>query len=842
MKEQENKKQPFSDNTAEIELEIDKEFEKLYGLAYSHDDEKEDVGKENLEYTSAASVPQLEEDVKIFDSSEALFESVEDESDEYSIENISFDTEEEVKKNTKKGPKKQKKPMSARKKKVLKVLLSLFLVGVITVCVTIGGILIYLFNFMDNSIPADLDMLKLDLTSVVLVKDDDGQWVEHQRVHGVENRIWVSLDKIPDQLELAFIAIEDERFYSHAGVDWKRTFAAFGNEIFGYYGSRQGGSTITQQLVKNLTGDDDQDATRKIREMLRALELEEVYSKDTILECYLNTIPLGGSCYGVEVASEYYFGKKVGELTLAENAMIASITKSPNKLRPDRYFDDCWTRAKNVLAKMLELGFITQEEFDAAHAQEVVVVADKNAIKESEINSYFVDTMLTEVARDLAAKYGYSESEAIEMIYTNGYKIYSTLKPEVQEILEAHTADDKWFEVNAKEDGTLPEIGFCIMDYKGHIVATVGGRGEKDGNRLLDRANSIYRQPGSAMKPIGVYALAVQNNLIDYSTVIVDEPVTEIDGQKWPKNFYEDYYGRETVAYALAISINTIPCKLLQEIGLDASFDFVTNTLGLSHLNPGYDYDHSLSALAIGGTNGGTTPTEMAAAYAIFGNGGRYYEPKTYYKVTDADGNVLLEVKQNVYEQALDSDSAEVMNQLLQFVVTSPAGTGYMYNNICANKTPMFAKTGTSTEYVDNWVAAGSPYYVGAMWYGYDEPSSCDGTQIQKFLFASIFKEIHKELPFKDFPVSGEVVKEKYCDSTGLLAGESCEKTYDGWFKKDRVPEVCDGVHPPKKPIVEEETEGDEISSDLSSTEGGATETPETPDTETSSTNSEVTE
>ena len=298
--------------------------------------------------------------------------------DEYSINNLELEDEPQNTSKAKKksNKKKQRTPKQIKRRRLIaKILLSVFLIGVISCCTIVGGVAVYIMNFMDHSIPADLDALKLNLTSVVYIKDSSGNYVEYQRIHGVENRIWVSLEKIPDMLQNAFIAIEDERFETHHGVDWKRTIGAIGNELFGYWDTRQGGSTITQQLVKNLTGDDHQDAARKIREIFRALELEKIYSKDTIMECYLNTILLGGSCYGVEVASEYYFGKNVADLTLAEIAIIAGITKSPAKNRPDKNFEKSWERAKLVLSNMLRIGFITQEEYDAALAEEVEVVA-----------------------------------------------------------------------------------------------------------------------------------------------------------------------------------------------------------------------------------------------------------------------------------------------------------------------------------------------------------------------------------------------------------------------------------------------------------------------------------
>ncbi len=736
-------------------------------------------------------------------------EEIANEKESYSFDDYSFESIELQKqiresledKKGKKGKKAKKEKKDTKGAKVrrtiAKILLSVFLIGVISACTIVGGVAVYLMNFMDNTIPYDLDQLKLNLTSVVYIKDSNGEWVEYQRVHGVENRIWVSLDKIPTRVQNAFIAIEDENFSTHSGVDWKRTIGALGNEIFGYWDNRQGGSTITQQLIKNLTGDKEQDAARKLREILRAIELEKTYSKDTILECYLNTIALGGSCYGVEVASEYYFGKTVENLTIAEAAIIAGISKNPKNNRPDTKFENAWKRAKTVLAKMYELGFITKEEYDAALTEEVVVVADKSVIKEKEINSYFVDTMITQVAEDLCAKYGYDYTDAINRIYNGGYKIYSTLDPRLQELLEKNANDPKYATFTSKKDGSIAQVGMCITDYSGHILATVGGRGEKDGNMLLDRSYIIAQQPGSGMKPLGAYALAIENNLVTFSSVMEDSPITKLNddneqdenGRDWPINFYQGYTGLQTIAHAIARSINTIPCKLVQQMGVTKCYDFVTGKLGLKHLNPGVNADASISALAIGGTNGGVTPVETCAAYAIFGNGGKYYEPKTYYKVTDQQGNLVLEVDQNNYTQAISEDSAWVMNGLLQNAVYGPNGTCWMLQNY--SNMPAFGKSGTSTDYLDNWLTAGSPYYVATVWYGFDEKESCDGTYDHKYLLANLFKEIHEGLPYRNFEVSEDVIQEEYCLETGLLATDNCEHTAVGWYKKSYMPGIC---------------------------------------------------
>lgn len=728
------------------------------------------------------------------DESEGGITYVGDDEDDYNISSFKFEEEgdSETKKNAKGKDKKKngKKGKRGKGAKVAKIALSIFLVLVITVCASLGGILIYLFNFMDNSISENLDDLKLNMTTAVYVKDDSGNWVEYQRIHGVENRIWVSLDKIPVQMQHAVIAIEDERFDTHSGVDWKRTTYAVLNEMFHLSSRRQGGSTITQQLVKNLTGDKKQNAGRKIREILRALELEKLYSKDTILECYLNTIPLGGSCYGVEVAAGYYFGKSVSELSIKECATIAAITQNPTKYRPDKEegLVENGKRATTVIEKMLELGFITKEEHDAALAEEVKIVADKEVLKEKEINSYFVDTMIVQVAEDLAKEYRYEYSEALKKVYNGGYKIYSTLNPKIQAVIEGEAQSDRWKIASKTTKNTYAEVGITIMDYQGNIVASVGGRGKKEGNMLLDHAYAVPNQPGSAMKSIGAYALAVDENLINYSTMIEDSPLAKQDGRDWPVNWYSGYTGNQTVAHAIAQSINTIPCKLVKQLSTAKSYEFVTKKLGLSHLNPGPDKDESISALAIGGTNGGVTPVELAGAYAIFGNGGKFYTPKTYTRVTDRNGNDLLKVSEDDYVQAISEDSAYVMNRLLKNAVFGRDATSWMFG--AATGSELFAKSGTSSDYYDNWLVGGSPYYVGAVWVGFDIQEECP-TNNAKYILTDIFREIHKGLEVKSFQGSDNVVSAVYCEATGLLASGNCPSVNTGYYKKDAMPGTC---------------------------------------------------
>ena len=724
--------------------------------------------------------------------------------DEYDVSTFTFEQAEEAPSDEadgkaekrRKGKKDKKDPKSTRRRRrIAKILLTVFLVGLISVCMIVGGVAVYLLNFMDNSIGVDLDDLKLNFTTTVYVKNDAGEYVEYQRVHGPENRLWVSIDKIPKHARDAVIAIEDERFESHHGVDWKRTIAATVNSFFHYSDNEFGGSTITQQLVKNLTDDRDKTPVRKIREMLRAIELEKYYSKDTIMECYLNTIPLGGSCYGIEVAAQYYFGKHASELTLAECALIAGITNSPNNYRPDTKFENGWKRATVVLDKMLELGSITKEEHDAALAEKIIITADKNVLKENEINSWFVDTLITQVAEDLAEKYGYTQQEALKNVYNGGYKIYSTLEPKAQEVLEKAALNPDIFLITGK-NGDKAQIGMAVLNYKGEIVACVGGAGKKEGNRLLDRAYSVPNQPGSAIKPIGVYAQAIEENIITYSSVLEDSPVAKLDDRDWPVNFYEGYTGNNTVAHAIARSINTIPVKILQQLGVEKSYRFLTEKLHFRYLNPGPSADESLSALAIGGTNGGTTPVEMAGAFTIFGNGGKFYVPKTYTKVTNQKGTeVILEVKDNDYEQVISPETAEIMNQLLQNAVYGLDGTAWMLQGVAGNGMKAFGKSGTSSNYFDNWLVGGTPYYCGAVWYGFDTPESTDETYVAKFTLRDILTEISKGKEYKDYPHSEGVIAASYCNATGLRAASGCWSTFTGYYKTDYTPGWCYGSH-----------------------------------------------
>lgn len=616
--------------------------------------------------------------------------------------------------------------------------------------------------FSSNQIVSNVKNMELNMTSIIYVQNNKGEWVEYQRLHGTENRIWVSIDKMPKYLGQAFIAIEDQHFYENCGVDWKRTAGAVANRLLKFNSTEFGGSTITQQLIKNITNDRDKDAMRKFREIVRALLITRKLSKTEILEAYLNTIPLANGICGVQVAANYYFNKDVSELTLTESAALAAITNNPTKYNPltENGAEQNEKRRRLVLDEMLELGNITYEEYDKAYNEKLKLDDSQEDDYEIEINSYFVDALIDQVINDLAEKYNLDTKLASTMFYNGGFKIYSTLKPEIQSAMEKVYTDIKNYfpqtAPNLQGEKVHAQSAMTVMDYNGHIVGIVGGAGEKTTNRGLNRATDSPRQPGSTMKPLGVYALAVDKDIVKYTSSVLDKPIEKYykDGKSGPKEWYGYYKGTVSLNYAIRKSMNTVPVRLLQEVGIDTSYDFLVNKLNCKHLVP---EDKNLAALALGGTHYGLTTTESAAAYAIFGNQGVYHSPTTYYKIERANGETVFDYDETG-TQVIAPSSATIMNHLLQEVVYGREGTGggiagFNY------KMKAYAKTGTSSESKDLWMVAGTPYYVGSVWYGFDIQSEVSGGASAAKIWKAVMTEVHKDLEKKEFTDSGDVVK-----------------------------------------------------------------------------------
>ncbi len=660
--------------------------------------------------------------------------------------------------------------------------ISMVAVMLLTVCIVASAGIIY-FNNYENSEPIYLEDYTGGLgNSYIYAYDSDGNKVVVQELQGERNRVWASINEIPKNMQNAFIAIEDERFYSHYGVDWKRTIGALLNEVVNVYGTQQGGSTITQQLIKNITGETQVTLERKFNEILQALELERRYSKTQILEVYLNEIYLSNNCNGVQSAAKKYFGKDVSELNLAECATIAVITNAPTYYDPILNPQNNKSRQEYCLRKMLELGMITQEEHDEAVAYELVF-KNSGGEENPESNnknqqfSYYTDYLIETVISDLMAEYGYSYNRARQMVMGGGLSITSAIDIEVQEKVE-YIYENKTAGFNDDE----LQSAAVIMQYDGRVVGIVGGAGEKTDSMSFNRAVHSKRPPGSTMKPLSVYSYGIENNLLTWSTLYLDQAII-LNGTKYPQNV-DGTFGTNkmiTIQYAVAHSTNTVAVRLAQELTVEKLFDFVQNTYHLTTLEQS---DKAISPLALGGMTHGVKVLEMAAAYQVFGNGGVYNEPYCYYEVVDSDGKILLSKKTNS-TIALSADSAWVMNKILQ-TVTAPGGggTGQRYG-LSAYGIETYGKSGSTNDYCDVWFCGGSPYYVTAIWTGFDEskPLNVYAGNTSGIIWGAVMKSIHADLPAASFTPSESVVELDYCTISGLIANEYCESTAKGWYK-----------------------------------------------------------
>lgn len=665
----------------------------------------------------------------------------------------------EKKVNTVGKPAKKKKN---KKKKKHPVLFTIFLVCfcLFTVCVLTGvvvgsSVLSYVDSFVNGKMVIDLDNYKnsQSQTSIMYAYDENDNAVEQLRLHGEENRIWVSYDQMPENLLWAFVCLEDKRFYEHDGVDWIRTIGVLVNPDY----EGQGGSTITQQLIKNLTDQKDVTYIRKFNEILRALNLEKYYSKKDILEAYLNTVYLGAGCYGVKTAAETYFGKAVSELSLPECALLAGITQAPYSYNPYVNMEKATERKELCLWYMHKQGKITDNQYNKALKAKIKLIdqsdkSDSNATEKKQIMSWYEEYVIDQVIADLQSEYGYEYNEAWRMVYYGGLSIYSAVDLNVQKQLEDIYENRSGFPYSSKDSkGKLPESSMTIMDYSGRIVALVGGTGEKTDNRAYNRATDkrAKRQPGSSIKPLSVYSPAIDLGLITASSPILEQAPMTIDGKPWPRNFNGDYGsgGYITVKEALVRSLNTVPARILKEmLSLKTSFEYCNEHF---HLNLS-ENDKTYSSFAVGGSATGVTTLEMASAFASFGNGGKYYKPYSYYKVLDRNGEVLLDATDGEPEQAIKPETAKSMLSMLTSAVTQSNGTAYG-SKISGFQT--FAKTGTTSDNCDKWYCGGTPYYVAAVWYGYDYRANLHtgGSNPSKTIFRYVFSKIHQGLPGKTF-------------------------------------------------------------------------------------------
>ncbi len=725
------------------------------------------------------------------------------------------------------------KPNEAKKKKSSKSILKKigYWIGVL-ICVGIiagSSIAIALTLYLVDATKEDdinLTNLELSFTSTIYYQDKEtGEYLEYTKLGGTENRTWVSLADIPQHVQDAYIAVEDEGFYEHMGFDLVGTVASAVNEYtpIQLFDSQRGASTLTQQLIKNITFDSSSTgidgALRKVREIYRAIVLESEYSKDEILEAYLNTHRLSGQLAGVQAGANYYFSKDISELTVAEAALLAGITKNPSQYNPFLHegmsLDDpdnaSVARRNDILFFMHEQGKIDTTTYEAALVEPVNLATENKIVEE---NSYFTDMVINQVVEDLMAEYDMTSGEAEDYLYNSGLKIYSTVEPELQTAMEyemSNVRDPQVFDMteniytttdadgNEVEITQTPQGAMVSMDYEGRIVAVVGGIGEKEGDRVLNRAVDSVRQTGSTMKPIGSYALAIDYGYVNYSSPIYDAPFAqEKDSatgvlRDWPSNYSQSYLNADIpLQVAVAKSLNTTAVRALSYVTPAVSYEFLETTLGISSLDPVNDVDYG--PLALGSMTTGVSPLEMAAAYAIFGNGGTYYEPYCYTTVEDSNGQIILE-SSSTSVRAISDETAYIMNRMLRTVLRTGDGTGY---GLAPDYMDAIGKTGTTSDNKDHWFIGLTPYYVTATWWGYDEPASLNWKGGYNYrshppttAWRNVMNAVQEDMEAISFPTSSGVVIYNYCRDSGGTANPTCPTQITGYYTPDNMPIPC---------------------------------------------------
>ncbi len=615
---------------------------------------------------------------------------------------------------------------------------------------------------------------------------------------------WYSFDDIGDNLKSAFICAEDRNFYQHKGVDGKRTVFAIIN-YFLHIKPRFGGSSITQQVIKNISGDNDLTPKRKVQEMIRATHIENSHSKEEIFEVYMNVIPMGERICGVGLAARHFFGKEPAELSYAEAATLVGIANAPSKYNPHTKREDCIKKRNNVLYSMRECESISIEEYKKAINEELSVIP--RSYNESRIYSWFTETVCDDIVRDLVKEKGITENAARILILNGGLSVYTTQDPRIQTVLDEYFENSSNFP-EAINDGL--DYSMVITDSKnGDLLGIVGSAGEKKANRILNNATELH-PPGSALKPIALYAPALDLKIVNWATVFDDVPVTfdeKTDGTYYfyPQNSPKVYDGLIPLSEALRTSKNTVAVRLYKMLGKDYIFSRLVNDYGFDIIKSKKTSggktisDLGPSSLALGQLSYGISLRKLTEAYTAFSGDGILKKGRSYVAVYDSAGNLLLE-NQASEKEVFSTETARIMNKMLEQVVESGTAKSITLKNIVDTA----GKTGTSGNDKDRYFIGYTPYFTAGIRCGYNDNRSIGHQTVSHFdIWDQIMLKLHEEeLKNQDslltFSTDG-LEHLSYCRDSGLLYSDVCihdprgERIMYGYFTGDNKPNVmCD--------------------------------------------------
>ena len=766
-----------------------------------------------------------------------------------------------------KNPHKKKKKKHSKVFKIFKklmtviatTLLSLILVIIITGTIVSTALTVYVLKFMDDSTTVTLQELESGSDTFFyanhineygeLVLDEQGNPELEQLYHNPNKvqRIPVSIDKIPQHVRQAFICTEDERFYAHEGVDYKRTFSAFLNMFLHFYNTEQGGSTITQQLVKNLSGNDQHTTERKIREIFAAMQLEKSYTKDEILEEYLNYIAFGGPRNGIQKASIDYFGKDVSELTTPEAAVLAAIPKSPEDYGPFVIYRQDDTdpnspivvdgkannkpRQEYVLYKLYENGYITYDEYQEYLVTPIIYTDSEEykrnhpeeELKELEAKaktySWILDAAFFEAEKVFMDMYDITEEEALSKIQRGGYQVYIKYDKKMQDYVENQLRDFSTFQyvlpeysyrryVDINGDGTvdeeeaLPHVAFCAINYRGEVLCAVGTVGEKKDSLVTNYAVKEPRQVGSTIKPLAGYGYGIDSGKFHWGSVLKNSPVRRLDdGQWWPKNYggVSGNGGPVQLWMGLRDSMNTISAQLVVQGGQENVFDYAHDKLGLE-LSKGERGEGFESPLTLGALTNGVTLENLVNAYIPYGNQGMHYDAHLITMIKDSNQQIIYQCDGNP-KRAVEDETAYVMNRLMKIVIESGTGTdAKIYNKT------VVGKTGTTQDFVDECFVGLTPDFASGITVGYksfDVQLTWDrivSAKVWRTVIGDYIINNYNDTP-SDFEKVSTVIEAPICSNTGNIAGANCARGAIGYWKSickdnaDYKPPYCSGAH-----------------------------------------------